>query len=150
MKNLPKLFATLTLLLGLVFQGICNGSSHLSHQYGYILLQAKGGFDPALLPVIIIVLLAIVFVFEWSLSKGKKSSEQQGIPSVGDWIGRYLLTAIPVIGFFILIFWAIDGNNKLRRNWAIATIIWVVLVLISISFIFYLYYSYLMDNLRRF
>lgn len=150
MKDFRRLFVTLALLLGIVFQGICNGSSHLFHQHGYILLQAKGGFDPALLPVIIFLFLALVLALELSASKGSRSSEEQGTPTVGDWIVRYLLTAIPVVGFILLIVWALDGKNKPRKNWAVATIIWIMLVLIFFCFLLYLFSSYLVQNLGGF
>ena len=56
--------------------------------------------------------------------------------SVGNWIGTFLLSMIPLVGFILLIVWANDGNNKIRKNWAVAMLIWMVIIFV-ISIILY-------------
>ena len=64
----------------------------------------------------------------------------QQIPTVGDWIINFLLLIIPIIGLIFLIIWANDDTNLVRKNWAVATLIWMailfVLILIFYSLIF--------------
>src|SRR5690606_17065571 len=63
-------------------------------------------------------------------------NESIKIPSVGDWLGDFLIIAIPFIGIIFLIIWANDDKNKLRKNWAIAFLIWTVIVYILLIVIF--------------
>ena len=100
--------------------------------------------DPSPIPVDGGISLLLILVFIGGIIAGVvklASSSRNGngelVPnsSVGDWILQYLVAAIPVIGFIILIVWALDDTNKLRKNWAIATLIWlVIIILISIIF----------------
>lgn len=51
--------------------------------------------------------------------------------STGDWIITILITAIPIIGFIMLFVWAFGGgSNPSKANWAKATIIWFLIVII--------------------
>ncbi|MDO8966135.1 MAG: hypothetical protein Q8S14_13550 [Algoriphagus sp.] len=44
--------------------------------------------------------------------------------SLGDWIINVLITKIPLIGFIMLIVWAVDKNTELNKaNWAKAELI---------------------------
>jgi hypothetical protein len=47
--------------------------------------------------------------------------------SVGEWILQYLILLVPVVGFIFLIVWASDNDKPLRKNYAIASIIWSVI-----------------------
>ena len=46
------------------------------------------------------------------------------IPSIGKWLSTFLITIIPLVGFIFLIVWANDKNNMVRKNWAVASLIW--------------------------
>jgi cytochrome bd-type quinol oxidase subunit 2 len=48
--------------------------------------------------------------------------------SVGDWLVTFLITCIPVVGLIFIIIWASDNNNKTKKNWAIASLIWGLIV----------------------
>ena len=50
--------------------------------------------------------------------------------SVGDWLLQYLILIVPIVGFIFLVVWASDSDKPLRKNYAIATIIWSVIVLL--------------------
>ncbi len=50
---------------------------------------------------------------------------------VGEWIVTFILSSLPIIGFVLLIVWAFDGNTKRsKKNWAIATLILIVVTII--------------------
>jgi hypothetical protein len=59
--------------------------------------------------------------------------------TVGQWIGNFILTAIPIIGLIILIVWISDSTKPSRSNWAKAMIIFnllylgfIVLIIVSV------------------
>ena len=54
--------------------------------------------------------------------------------SIGSWIGVWLLTCIPIVGFIMLIVWACGGTRKQSlKNWARAQfIILLILILIGV------------------
>ncbi|WP_026955326.1 hypothetical protein [Algoriphagus vanfongensis] len=59
--------------------------------------------------------------------------------SLGDWVINIIITKIPLIGFIMLIVWAVDTNTeKNKANWAKAELIskliglGIVLLIISI------------------
>lgn len=55
---------------------------------------------------------------------------------IGNWIVTLIITVIPVVGFIMLIVWAVGGSPKYpaRRNWAIAQFI-IMAVAIALSII---------------
>lgn len=57
--------------------------------------------------------------------------------SVGDWVVIYLISIIPLIGLIFIIIWANDDKNMIRKNWAIAYLIWLGIFFI-LSLILYL------------
>jgi hypothetical protein len=66
--------------------------------------------------------------------------------SVGDWLINYLIITIPIVGIIFLIMWAIDDNNKSRRNWATAMLIISLIGTIAVIF-FYRSAIHWLDNL---
>lgn len=59
-------------------------------------------------------------------------------PSVntGDWFLTIFIANIPLIGFIMLIVWAIDKNgNPSKANWAKAKLLWFAVV-IGLSIVF--------------
>jgi hypothetical protein len=64
--------------------------------------------------------------------------QQQGTPVVGlgEWMLTYLLAAIPLVGVVMLLIWAFGGNtNPNKANWAKASLIWAVIMMV-IYFVF--------------
>lgn len=61
--------------------------------------------------------------------------------SIGSWIGVWLLTCIPIVGFIMLIVWACGGTRKTSlKNWARAQfIIFLILILIGVIFSLIMY-----------
>lgn len=56
--------------------------------------------------------------------------------SLGDWLLTFLITCIPLVGFIMLIVWAVsDGTKESKKNWARAKLIWMVIAYV-LSFIF--------------
>lgn len=57
--------------------------------------------------------------------------------SVGDWLLNFLISSIPLIGLVVMIFWATDARDPLKKNWAIASLIWGTLVTLLSIFLFW-------------
>ncbi|WP_155832627.1 zinc-ribbon domain-containing protein [Butyrivibrio sp. AE3006] len=56
--------------------------------------------------------------------------------SLGDWLLTFLITCIPLVGFIMLIVWAVsDSTKESKKNWARARLVWMVIIYI-LSFIF--------------
>ena len=60
--------------------------------------------------------------------------------TVGNWIVTYLLMAIPIVGFILVLVWAFSGTNQpSKKSWAQATLIMMlissVFVLLFMGFI---------------
>ncbi len=66
------------------------------------------------------------------------------IPSVGDWMLIYLLLIIPLVNIILLIVWAVDNNNRVRKNWALATILWTVIIIVITLILFATGLSYIL------
>ena len=45
------------------------------------------------------------------------------VPSVGQWLGWMLLLSIPLVNLVLMVMWAIDRGNQIRRNWILATLV---------------------------
>ena len=56
--------------------------------------------------------------------------------SFGNWMLTILLTCIPIVGFIMLIIWAVgDETPASKKNWARAQLIWMIIfTVIGISF----------------
>ena len=70
--------------------------------------------------------------------------DQQNLPgsfrnevSIGEWMITLLISYIPIIGWIMLFVWAFgDGSSPSKKNWAIATLIWVAIwVVLGILFV---------------
>lgn len=55
--------------------------------------------------------------------------------SIGDWLITMLLCAIPIVNIVMIIVWAATAQKKSKKNWAIATLI-VMVIGIVLSFLF--------------
>lgn len=49
--------------------------------------------------------------------------------TIGRWVLTLFLAGIPIVGFILLIVWAASSSqeNKSRKNWAIAQLIWMII-----------------------
>ena len=68
--------------------------------------------------------------------------------SIGGFIGTFLLSAIPVVGFVLLVFWACSKKvNVNRHNWAVAVlVIWAVMLVFSLgaAIVLAFYYNHIL------
>ena len=63
--------------------------------------------------------------------------------SAREWVLRMLIASIPIIGYLMLVKWAVSDDDGHKKNWAIATLIFlhiwlflfVILLLIAWPFI---------------
>lgn len=63
--------------------------------------------------------------------------QEQQVPSIGKWIGDIFLAGLPFIGLILLIVWANEKADRIRRNWAVAQLIWLAVMLV------YYFYAYM-------
>jgi len=56
------------------------------------------------------------------------SAHDNNYVSVGEWMFILFVGAIPVIGWIMLIIWAMMGDNQTRKNYFRAILVWIVLV----------------------
>ena len=59
-----------------------------------------------------------------------KPPEREPEMSVGDWIITLLITMIPCVGLIMLIVWAASNENKTKRNFARAYLIFIGIMLV--------------------
>lgn len=66
------------------------------------------------------------------------AGQPYGMTSLGGWIGTVILSAIPLVGFILLICWAAGmggAEHQDRRNWALAQIIVQVVAIVLVIII---------------
>ena len=70
--------------------------------------------------------------------------------SIGDWLVTFLITIIPLGGLVAMIMWANDDTNKIKKNWAIATLIYQGILLILFLFLYIIILSSVRNSYYRF
>jgi hypothetical protein len=66
--------------------------------------------------------------------------------SVKDWFVSILITAIPLVGFIMLLVWAFDSSTNLnKKNWAKASLLWMVIAIVLVVIFFALFAGLLMS-----
>jgi hypothetical protein len=58
----------------------------------------------------------------------KSQSELKTELTIGDWVLKIFLASIPLVGLILMIVWATDKSNMIRKNWAIARLIWAGII----------------------
>ena len=74
------------------------------------------------------------------------SNELTNNLSVGDWLVNFLITIIPLVGFIFIIIWANDDKNKIRKNWAVASLIWTGIIFVLSIFLYATIFASLMQQ----
>jgi hypothetical protein len=67
-----------------------------------------------------------------------KNEQDSNYISVGAWMGMMLVTAIPVIGWIMILVWAFAGSNESRKNYFRAILAWILiftLLMVGLSFV---------------
>jgi len=64
--------------------------------------------------------------------------------AVGDWLINFLIASIPFIGIIFVILWANDDDNKIKKNWAIASLIWSGILIVIFVFLYATVFSVMM------
>jgi cytochrome bd-type quinol oxidase subunit 2 len=102
----------------------------------------KWGFDSfsIILPISLLVLsIALMNNKTDVVSNEKEEVLSQGNEqnlTVGDWLVNFLITIIPLVGFIFIIIWANDDKNKIRKNWAVASLIWSGIIFVLSIFLY--------------
>lgn len=65
------------------------------------------------------------------VSDSENLLKEQNYPnlSTGDWLVIFLITIIPLVGLIFMCIWANDESKKVRKNYAVATLIWWGIIL---------------------
>ncbi len=66
--------------------------------------------------------------------------------SIGDWLVNFLITIIPLVGIIFVIIWANDDKNKIRKNWAIASLIWTGIIFVLSIFLYAAIFAAIMNK----
>ncbi len=74
------------------------------------------------------------------------SNELTNNLSVGDWLVSFLIAIIPLVGFIFIIIWANDDKNKIRKNWAVASLIWTGIIFVLSIFLYATIFASLMQQ----
>jgi threonine/homoserine/homoserine lactone efflux protein len=56
------------------------------------------------------------------------STQDNNYVSVGEWMFILFVGIIPVIGWIMLIIWAMMGDNQTRKNYFRAILVWIVVL----------------------
>lgn len=60
--------------------------------------------------------------------------EDRNFVSTKSWMGMMFVTAIPVIGWLMILIWAFSGDNQSRKNYFRAILSWLlILVVLSVA-----------------
>jgi hypothetical protein len=97
----------------------------------YRALEWGEGIIPAILFFISYAAIATGFFMAQNetavvAARSESASPEGGngdIPSVGQWLGWMLLLSIPLVNLVLMIMWATDKGNQIRRNWILATLV---------------------------
>ncbi len=74
------------------------------------------------------------------------SNELSNNLTVGDWLVNFLITIIPLVGFIFIIIWANDDKNKIRKNWAVASLIWTGIIFVLSIFLYATIFAAIMKS----
>ena len=74
------------------------------------------------------------------------SNELANNLSVGDWLVNFLIRIIPLVGFIFIIIWANDDKNKIRKNWAVASLIWTGIIFVLSMFLYATIFAAIMKS----
>ncbi len=95
--------------------------------------------------IVFLVLVCIIvglFIF-WGIALNKVRNDdfddqinEEDVPSPLTWTGWTFVAGIPLVGLVLLIVWAVDNENIVRKNWAIAKLIFIGVMLM---YYFHLY-----------
>lgn len=67
--------------------------------------------------------------------------ERRADMSVGSWMGTLLLMAIPVINLVPLLCWAIASKKPSKRSYAIACLIWMLIICVVVALCLILFHG---------
>ncbi len=86
---------------------------------------------------VLVFLITAIGMIAYRNNNRSLEDDEAPVPSIGKWVGNIFLAGLPVIGLILVIVWSGDKNDRIRRNWAIAQLIWVGVMLV------YYFYAYL-------
>ena len=66
--------------------------------------------------------------------------------SIGDWLVNFLITIIPLVGIIFVIIWANDDKNKIRKNWAVASLIRTGIIFVLSIFLYATIFAAIMNK----
>jgi Na+/melibiose symporter-like transporter len=65
------------------------------------------------------------------------NQDDRNYVSVGSWMGMMFVTAIPIVGWIMILVWAFAGENESRKNYFRAILSWIlILVALCVALVF--------------
>jgi hypothetical protein len=77
-----------------------------------------------------------------------KNQQEINVPSFKDWVINILITIIPLVGFIFLIVWAVDSDprNIIRKRWAGAYLMMMVIMFVLVIILWFALFAALMAS----
>lgn len=149
--------ATIFLLLSSIIWLILEIYSTILRFQGPLWDFYKGNLLNLFLPLLMLLVPVSLLLFSIAILKNKTpgiSIDSEEIltyndsqtPSVRDWLINFLVMLIPVAGIIFAVIWANDDTNKIRKNWAIASLIWTGIMLVLLIIVYIGVLAYLRKN----
>jgi hypothetical protein len=102
-------------------------------------------FGPREVFIEVVLLIILLLLISWFVLVRKMRnddydypSDQPDAPSMGQFLGWTFISGLPIAGLICLIVWAVDNENRVRKQWAIASLLWIGVMLI---YYLYLYHA---------
>jgi hypothetical protein len=74
------------------------------------------------------------------IKKNMDNLTNQPAVKTGEWFITFLISAIPIVGFIMLLVWAFgSGTNESKANWAKAALLWFVVAFAISTLLFMMF-----------
>lgn len=88
--------------------------------------------------------------YEMPVRKKTGDVQQDKVYSMLQWLGTLLLMFIPVVNVILLIYWSLSSKvNRNKRNWAVASLIFLVIAIILMIILYHVASYVLMSMIDR-
>lgn len=107
------------------------------------LAENLSGVFPIMM-VLFLAMIVIASILTYNYFQQLSNFEDDQNPTLGTWLGNFVIIAIPIIGIIMLIVWATDSSKELIKKWATAQLIWI-----GISLMMYVYFYGVYDRIQN-
>lgn len=102
----------------------------------------SGAFS--IMMVLFLAMIVIASILTYNYFQQRSNFEDDQNPTLGTWLGNFVIIAIPIIGIIMLVVWATDSTKELIKKWATAQLIWI-----GISLMMFVYFYGVYDRIQN-